>query len=226
MPVDVERVDRERSRRRCPEPTSIVPVVSIVIWTKIGIRSSPVARPASTSASLTPLTAAFVGQQVLVGLAQEQVDAAVDQPARLLGIRVLEDVVRRVVKRSELGAGDRSSRSHSGGRSACRVRDRRPRAAISALRRLISRVRSATSNSARHDLVRAERVGFDAIGARFEIADVRRLRRSRARQVEDLGAVLHAEKVLLDIPVMGLDPRAHRSIAEQDAGAQSVEKAV
>ena len=70
----------------------------------------------------------------------------------------------------------------------------------------------------------AKAVGLHRVAAGLEITPVDFADQIRAALADDLGAVLVAEKVALDIEIERLHPGSHRAVAEHDAVAEIVEK--
>ena len=80
-------------------PTSKVPVVSTVTWTRIGM-----SLPASSRARLAPLTAALICSGSWQVSISDRVAAAGDQPGALQRERVFEVLVGDMAERGQPGA--------------------------------------------------------------------------------------------------------------------------
>ena len=172
---------------------------------------------------LAPVDRRLGLQQVLRGLDEERVGAAVDEALRLLGERLLEVVVRGVPEARQLRA-----RAHRAEHPPQRVR--RAASAASTRSRAIAGARRGELRDAVVDAVvaevrpvRAERVRLDGVDADREVRVVDRADHVGAADVEDLVAALEL-LVVLERRVVLLQQRAHRAVGDDDPGAQRVEQ--
>ena len=160
-------------------------------------------------------------QRVLAGLDQERIDAAGDEAAALLGERVLE---RRVL--------DMAERGEPRARPDRAEHEARPPVALHGIDRLARDLGRAPVERegliAHPDLAQgdgrgAEAVGLDRVGAGAEMAEMNVAHQVGAALAQDVGEVLLAAIVALDIELQRLHLGAHRAVAEQHALGQDVE---
>ncbi len=173
-------------------------------------------------------------QRVEDRLDEQDVGAAVDEPADLLGVRVLQLIegdraYRRVVdvrrdRQRPVGRPDRAGHEPGLLRRARRVLVGRgpgePRGGDVDL--VHERLQAVVALG---DGVRVERVGLDDVGARLEVLAVNAADHVRPRQHEHVavalevvrmpGELLAAEVRLLEL--VALDHRAHRAVQDQEA---------
>ena len=160
-------------------------------------------------------------QRVLAGLDEDGIDAAGDQPRALDGQGRLERVVVDMAEARQLGAGtdvaEHEARPPVGehlGRLAGQFA--RPLAQFEGL---VGDVELAQ----RHRRG-AEGIGDDHVRAGFQVAGVDLAHQVGPRAGEDVGAVLLAEEVALDVEIRRLDARAEAAVAEQHLVLQGFEK--
>ena len=146
-----------------------------------------------------------------------------EEAAHLLGVTIEHRLPRRHAEREDLRAGtdrpDHVARL-SGRRVAVGRGARELGAAPVDLAGPLGQIELGE-----HDLVCAEGIGLDAVGADGEVLGMHLLDEIGAGDVEDLRAVFTAEEILLYIPILRLDPGADAAVREEDAGAQAIEKA-
>ncbi len=161
-------------------------------------------------------------QQVLRGLDEEGVRAAVDEPLGLQRERLLEVLVGRVAEARELGARPHRPQhpAHAPVGGLGRL-DPLARDAGARLGELRDPVLDAVVAEVRP--VRAERVRLDGVDADREVLVVDRADHVGARDVEDLVAALELE-VVLERRLVPLQHRAHRAVRDHDAGLHGVEQ--
>ncbi len=122
-------------------PTSKVPVVSTVTWTKIGM-----SLPAAVARALGAVDRGLDLQRVLAGLDQDRIDPAGDQPVALHRQRVFERLIGDMAERRQPRARpDRAE--HEAGAAVMRRTRRSPRAPVRPALRLSSNALSAMPNS-------------------------------------------------------------------------------
>ncbi len=198
-------------------PTSRLPVVSIVTWTRIGVSLC-----ASSRARLAPLTAALTcsgSWQVSMTMAST---AAGDQPGALGGQRVFELLVGDMAERRQ--AGPRPDRAqHETG--AAVMREFGDRFARDLGGKAVERKGTVGETElAQGDRRAAKAVGLDRVAAGGEIAAMDLADQIGAALADDLGAILVAEKIALDVEVARLHLGPHRAVAQHDAIGEIVEE--
>ena len=167
------------------------------------------------AARLAPLTAALIcsgSWQVSIRIASTP---PATSPGHWFGERVLERLVRDMAERGE--PRPRPDRAEHEARAAVvgELGDRLARELGGAAVEREGAVGDA--ELAQGDRRAAKAVGLDRVGAGLEIAAMDLAHEVGAALAEDLGAVLVAEKVALDIEIARLHLGAHRAVAEQDA---------
>ena len=188
-------------------PTSRLPVVSTVTWTRIGV-----SRPASSRARLAPLTAALICSGSWHVSMMIRVDRAGDQPGALDGERVFELLVGDMAERRQAGPGPDRAQHKAG---AAVMRELGDRVAANLGRETVQRKGAVgKAELAQGDRRAAKAVGLDRVAAGGEIAAVDLADQVGTALADDLGAVFETEKIALGVEVARLDLRPHRPVAQ------------
>ena len=161
-------------------------------------------------------------QNVLAGLDQQHVHAALDQCLRLLHIARQHRVVSDVPQRGQLGRRPHRPRHKSRllrRRVLARHILRQPR------RRNVQFPRAICNPKlGEHQRRCAKRVGLDNVRARLKVARVDLADHIGPRDYQNLRAVLLPREVAFDSKRVVLDRRAHRAVVDQHALLQEFEK--
>ncbi len=157
-------------------------------------------------------------QQVLRGLDQHGVGAAVDQTADLVGVRVPQGGVAGVAQRRQLGAGADAAEHPARPVRRGRLVGRLPGQRRAGLRVLVDPVRDAVLVQAGQ--VRVEGVRPDAVHAGVQVGRVDRLDHVRPGDVQHLVAALVPLEVTVHRQVVRLQHRPHRPVGDDNAFGQ------
>ena len=160
-------------------------------------------------------------QRVLAGFHHDRIHATRDKAAALLRQRRFQRVIGDVAEARQLGAGADAAQHPA-------------MPAVAEFRRRLARQLAGDAidfegavgelEFVQRDRGAAEAVGFHHVGAGGEIAAMDVADHVGARQVQDLGAVLPAPEVAVDVERQGLNMRAHGAVGQQDGITQDIEQ--
>ena len=161
-------------------------------------------------------------QQVELGLEQQHVHPAAQQPAGLLGDLLAQLLVADVAERGEAGAGPDGTGDEAGAlRGGELVRDLSGDARRSLVELLGALAQAVLVECGAHA---AEAVGLHHVGPGGQVLAVHRGDQVRPRLVEDLGAALQfGRAVVLHREVLQLQPGASGAVVDDDAVADGIE---
>ena len=199
-------------------PRSIRPVSSIVTWHWIGTW-----RPTAAIARRAPMTDGLHGEEVEVGLEDEEVDPALEQAAAGLLVGVAQLGEADLAQRRGLGAG-----AERAGHEALPVRRREAVGHLAG----DAGVGQGDLVGALGDVVLAERhgegaegVGLDHVGADLEVGRVEGGHHVGSGDAEDVGAALERRATeVVEAQVLGLHPGAGGAVVDDDALGHGVQE--
>ena len=178
--------------------------------------------PASAKARFAPLTAALICSGSWQVSIRDRVDAAGEQPGALDRQRVFDLLIGDMAERRQPRPRPERAEDEAGPAVMRKLGDRLLRqlgGAAVQLERLVG-----DAELAQGDRRTTEAVGLQRVAAGREIAAMDFADEVRAAFVEDLGAVLMALEIALDVEIAGLHLRAHRAVAQQHAVGEIVEE--
>ena len=198
-------------------PTSNVPVVSTVTWTRIAM-----SLPASARARLAPLTAALIcsgSWQVSISIAST---SPAISPAHCSASASSRGLIGDVAERRQAGAradrADHKAGAPVTGEFGDRLAGEFGGAAVQ------RKGAVGEPELAQGDRRAAKAIGLHRVAAGPQIGEVDLADQVRAAVAQDLGAVLVAEKIALDIEIARLRLGPHRAVAQQHPVGEVVEK--
>ena len=160
-------------------------------------------------------------QQILAGLDEDRVGAAVEHAERGLGVGVADDRVLGVAQRRQLGARAHRTQHVPLAVGRAHLVGDPPGDRGAPLRQVPDPVGDVVVTEVRQ--VAAERVGLDSVGAGLEVVAVDRLDHIGPGVVEDFVAALEVVEVV-ERQIGGLQLRAHGAVAHHDPLRQGVEQ--
>ena len=160
-------------------------------------------------------------QRILAGLDQESIATAGEQSGRLDGQSIFQGLIIDMTQARQFGArtdiAEHETRSAVGGEFGNHFARQFDRQLVDGEGFV------GQAEFAQRDRRTAEGIGRHRVGTRREIAAVNVLHQIGATFIENLGAILLAEIIFIDIEIGGLHKRAHGAIAEQNIIREKIE---
>ncbi len=160
-------------------------------------------------------------EEVLAGLDEEDVDAAFDEGLALLHVGAEHGVVSDVAERGELGSGANGAGDEAGAVGSGEFIGYGAGELGGGKVQLAGALRDA--ELAQDEGGGPEGIRFDDVGAGGEVAAMDGGDDVRARDGEDLGAVLHLE-IVVEGKIVALDGGSHGTVVDDDALGEEVEE--